>query len=76
MMKQCREPQPIILPVSRREVAFQTTIVDHFAVTSRFMACHCDTCGFTNEAGSRYCGMCGRRLVTIVEGASQRGRTR
>ncbi|WP_220206103.1 zinc-ribbon domain-containing protein [Reticulibacter mediterranei] len=76
MMKQCREPQPIILPISRREAAFQTTIVDHPAVTSRFTACYCGTCGSMNEAGSRYCGMCGSRLATGVEGASQRGRTR
>lgn len=71
-----REPLPIVLPESRREAASQITLVDHSAVTSRFMACHCGTCGSTNEAGSRYCGMCGSRLSAFVEGASQRGRTR
>jgi len=52
-----REPQPIILPMSRREAASQITVVDRSSI-ARFPS-SCDNCGTGYELGVRFCGNCG-----------------
>jgi hypothetical protein len=54
-----REPQPIILPVSRREAASQMTIVDCSDI-----ACssdRCNRCSSVYELDAQFCGECGTR---------------
>jgi hypothetical protein len=56
----CRlEPQPIVLPELRREVASQITVVDRLG--SAHAPARCDCCGTAYEIGARFCGECGTR---------------
>ncbi|WP_220203850.1 hypothetical protein [Reticulibacter mediterranei] len=57
MLGSRREPQPIILPISRREAASQITVVDRPG--SAHSPARCDLCGTAYEVGARFCGECG-----------------
>lgn len=58
-----REPQPLVLPVSGRELASQVTMVDRSCSALPFSAsCRC---GHALEPGSRFCGGCGNRVRNV-----------
>lgn len=58
-----REPQPLTLPLSRRELASQVTLVDRSCtVLPSSATCRC---GHVLEPGNRYCGGCGTRLCNV-----------
>jgi hypothetical protein len=62
MINQTREPQPIILPLSRREIlASQPTLADHSTPVLPASA-YCRDCSNVVEPGARFCGFCGSRL--------------
>jgi hypothetical protein len=54
-----REPQPIILPVSRREAASQITVVDRPGIAC--LSDRCDRCSSVYELDAQFCGQCGTR---------------
>ncbi|WP_220205510.1 hypothetical protein [Reticulibacter mediterranei] len=60
MMKRSREPQPIILPLSRYEKATQPTSVDQPGSNSL-----CGRCDTPTEVGGRFCGQCGMQLIPM-----------
>jgi hypothetical protein len=58
-----REPQPIVLPASRREAASQATMVNLTGLCPGALA-HC-SCGHIVESGDRFCGSCGVQLRDV-----------
>jgi hypothetical protein len=63
MMKRRHEPQPIILPESRREAASRTTVVNH-PRSRLFGRCNC---GHEIEPDNHFCGGCGVRLQEVFQ---------